>query len=229
MIEYIITGEPQRTERFDYPLDAIREIVVNMIVHRDYRDSSGSIIKIYDDRIEFYNPGKLYGGITIHDLLSENYTSKSRNKLIARAFKEVGLIERYGSGIIRVRKICKDYGIKEPLFREISQGFEVILYKNTDKNKEIVTDKYKEIFTDKDTDSVVDNVVDNVVESVVENETNIIQLLKQNKGFSANELAQTLNKSERTIQRYLNSLIKKKIIIRIGPDKGGYWKVNINY
>ena len=69
-VEYIITGEPQRTERFDYPLDAIREIVVNMVVHRDYRDSSASIIKIFDNRIEFYNPGKLYGGITVQDLLS---------------------------------------------------------------------------------------------------------------------------------------------------------------
>ena len=83
MIEYIITGEPQRTERFDYPLDAIREIVINMVVHRDYRESSGSIIKIFDDRIEFYNPGKLFGGLTIADLLSGNYISKSRNKLIA--------------------------------------------------------------------------------------------------------------------------------------------------
>lgn len=44
MVEFIITGEPQRTERFDYPIDAIREIVINMIVHRDYRDSSHSII-----------------------------------------------------------------------------------------------------------------------------------------------------------------------------------------
>ena len=85
-IEYIITGNPQRTERFDYPLDAIREIVINMVVHRDYRDSSASIIKIFDSRIEFYNPGKLYGGITVQDLLTGNYVSKSRNKLIAKAF-----------------------------------------------------------------------------------------------------------------------------------------------
>ena len=74
MVEYIINGEPQRIERFDYQLDAIREIVINMIVHRDYRDSSDSIIKIYDNRFEFYNPGKLYGGIKIQDLLSGNYT-----------------------------------------------------------------------------------------------------------------------------------------------------------
>jgi len=111
MVEFIITGEPQRTERFDYPLDAIREIVVNMIVHRDYRDSSGSIIKIFDDRIEFYNPGNLFGGLTIKNLLSGKYSSKTRNNLIAKAFKEIGLIERYGSGIMRIQKICNELNL----------------------------------------------------------------------------------------------------------------------
>ncbi|MBL0709653.1 MAG: putative DNA binding domain-containing protein [Colwellia sp.] len=65
MVEYVITGDPQRTERYDYPLDAIREIILNMIVHRDYRDSSDSVIKIFDDRIEFFNPGDLYDNLTI--------------------------------------------------------------------------------------------------------------------------------------------------------------------
>lgn len=83
MVEYIITGTPQRKERYDYPLDAIREIVLNMIVHRDYRDSSDSVIKIFDDRIEFFNPGDLYDDLTVEKLLSNNYESKTRNKLIA--------------------------------------------------------------------------------------------------------------------------------------------------
>ncbi len=129
MVEYIITGEAQRKERFDYPIDAIREIVINMVVHRDYRDSNQSIIKIFDDRIEFYNPGGLFGGITIKDLLSGNYTSQSRNKLIAKAFKEVGLIERYGSGIQRILKICEEYGGIEITFEEALNGFRVILFK----------------------------------------------------------------------------------------------------
>jgi len=56
--EMIRSGEPEHEARWDYPLDAIREIVINMIIHRDYRSSSNSIIKIFPDRIEFYNPGK---------------------------------------------------------------------------------------------------------------------------------------------------------------------------
>jgi len=101
MVEYIITGNPQREERYDYPLDAIREVVLNMVVHRDYRDSSDSVIKIFDDRIEFFNPGDLYDDLTIEQLETNSYKSKTRNKLIALMFKECGLIEKYGSGIGR--------------------------------------------------------------------------------------------------------------------------------
>jgi len=130
MVEYIITGEPQREERLDYPLEAIREVVINMVVHRDYRDSGDSIIKIFDDRIEFFNPGKLYDDLTIEKLLSGNYSSRSRNRAIAKIFKEAGIIEKYGSGIARIRKECKAYEIKEPIFEEFQHGFRVILFKD---------------------------------------------------------------------------------------------------
>lgn len=86
------------------------------------------MIKIFDNRIEFYIPGKLFGGITIQDLLSGNYTSKSRNKLIAKAFKEAGLIERYGSGILRIQNICKDYGVVIPVIEEAMNGCRVVLF-----------------------------------------------------------------------------------------------------
>ena len=197
-VEYIITGEPKRTERFDYPLDAIREIVINMIVHRDYRDSSASIIKMFDNRIEFYNPGKLYGGITIKDLLSGKYTSKSRNKLIARAFKEAGMIERYGSGIMRVQKICGEYGIKEPVFNEVFDGFQVILFNEKTHAPENVPEKRLD---------------------------KIIELMKNNPKVSMLELSKIFNVNHKTIKRDIQTLKLNGLIERIGPDKGGYWKV----
>jgi ATP-dependent DNA helicase RecG len=55
----IITGEIQNTQKWQYPLEAIREIVLNMIIHRDYKANADSVVKIFDDKIEFYNPGKL--------------------------------------------------------------------------------------------------------------------------------------------------------------------------
>ncbi len=127
MVELVITSKPQHTERYDYPLEAIREIVINMLVHRDYRSSNGSIIKIYDDRIEFYNPGGLYGDLTLENLLNFKYSSQTRNKLIADAFKEIGVIEKYGSGIKRIFTICDNYGVIPPKININENSFEFIL------------------------------------------------------------------------------------------------------
>lgn len=54
---------------------------------------------VFNDRIEFYNPGGLFGNLTIEELLSLNYKSQVRNKLIANAFKDIGKIEKYGTGM----------------------------------------------------------------------------------------------------------------------------------
>jgi ATP-dependent DNA helicase RecG len=102
-LEVIITGQVQNIQKWQYPLEAIREIVLNMIIHRDYSSSSDSVVKIYNNKIEFYNPGKLPDDITVEDLLSNNYKSTPRNKSIADFFKTLGWIEKYGSGISRVR------------------------------------------------------------------------------------------------------------------------------
>jgi len=102
-------------ERWDYPLEALREIVVNMIVHRDYMASSDSMIKIFDDRIEFFNPGCLMEGLSIKQLVRGNYISAIRNKQIASLFKEAGIIEKYGSGIKRILESMRSYGLPDQL------------------------------------------------------------------------------------------------------------------
>ena len=94
-------------------------------------NSSDSVIKIFDNRIEFFNPGDLYDNQTIEQLNSNQYQSKTRNKLIALMFKEAGLIEKYGSGITRIKKLCIAHSINIPKFEELPKGFKVTLYKNT--------------------------------------------------------------------------------------------------
>jgi len=111
-------------------MTALREVVTNMVVHRNYRDSGNSIIKIYDDRMEFFNPGQLYGDLTIEQLQSGHYASRTRNRAVAKLFKECGMIERYGSGIQRIQRACEQHGLPEPVFEESQQGFRVILHKH---------------------------------------------------------------------------------------------------
>ena len=208
-----LVAVPNFSERFDYPIDAIREIVLNMIVHRDYRDSSHSIIKIFDDKIEFFNPGRLFGNLTVADLLADNYTSQTRNKLIAKAFKEIGLIERYGSGIRRILNICRDYGLKQPVLEEVSNGFKVTLFKEKTDNADRVTDK------------VTDRVTDKVTDDLTENQKHIVKLIQQNNQITSKELAEKIKISQRKIKENLRKLKEKGIITRIGPPRGGYWDV----
>lgn len=192
--EVIITEAIRNTQRWQYPLDALREIILNMVIHRDYRSSSDSIVKIFDHKIEFYNPGRLPDTIAIDDLLNNNYRSTPRNKLIADFAKSVGIIEKYGSGIQRVVNYFKEAKLPNPAFENISDGFQVVVY-----------------------DGVKENVVENVVEK------KITSLIKRNPQISAKNLGKELKLTERTIQRYLKALVQQNRIVREGAAKGGKW------
>ncbi|MCL2844381.1 MAG: putative DNA binding domain-containing protein [Chitinivibrionia bacterium] len=229
-VEYIITGNPQRTERLDYPLDAIREIVINMIVHRDYRDSSASIIKIFDNRIEFFNPGNLYDGITIENLLSGNYTSKSRNKLIAKTFKEIGMIERYGSGIMRVRKICREYGVKEPDFYEMTGGFQVVLYNEVvdyGSENDTVNAENDTVNAENDTVNAENDTVNagNDTVSLKKKQQLILDSIAVNPYITSEKLAEIVGITAINVRVNLAKLKEKGLLERIGADKNGYWKI----
>jgi len=94
-LAYHFDGSIQRKERWQYPIEALRELLLNAVVHRDYKNFSDIIIKIFDNRIIFTNPGRLYGGLSLADLERNDYVSSLRNRLLAEAFYLTGDIERY--------------------------------------------------------------------------------------------------------------------------------------
>lgn len=112
-------------------MPALREIVINMIVHRDYMSSGDSSVKIFDDYIEFFDHGHLPDTITIAQLLADAYSSYSRNRKVAAMFKEAQLIEKYGSGIRRIREAFEQYGLRPPTFENFQHGFRVVVYAET--------------------------------------------------------------------------------------------------
>jgi ATP-dependent DNA helicase RecG len=121
-----IKGIPtQRTEIPEYPLDALRELVLNAVIHRDYLSPADIQIKIFDDRISFFNPGGLYGDLSVDDLKTDSYSAYARNKLIAEAFYLTGDIEKYGSGFLRIRDAISLYPTMKIDFKETGNGFMV--------------------------------------------------------------------------------------------------------
>jgi len=129
-LSYKITGKATRDEIWEYPLEAVREVVTNAVCHRDYASPAEIQIKIFDDRLVIWNPGGLPFGMTVEKLLDPNHNSVPRNKSIAMLFYDTGLIERYGSGIRRIFEDCDKFGFPHPEFVEMQGGLQVIFRKD---------------------------------------------------------------------------------------------------
>ena len=205
MGELVITGKPQHDIKYDYPVDAIREIVLNMIVHRDYRNTGMvNTIKIFDDRMEFTNAGGLPQGLTVKKILSDAYTSSPRNPKVADLFRDAGLIERYGSGIKRIVNSCKNHGSVEVSFENHDTWFKVVLHK-------VIKD-------------VPVNVPVNVPERLAEA---MIELISANPGINRIRLARILGVNVKTVGRNITGLAGK-VEYRGSPKTGGYYVVDSN-
>jgi len=128
MAAKIQEGALERRERWEYPLDAVREGVTNAVCHRDYADSGSVLVKIFDDRLEVLNPGGLPTGLTVEDLKNP-HESRPRNKLVAEAFFLIKYIEQFGTGIGRMLEECRRVGVPEPLFQGRRETFHIIFQK----------------------------------------------------------------------------------------------------
>lgn len=116
----------KRIDNPDYPTYALREALLNTIVHRDYDYSGSTLINIYDDRMEFVSIGELVKGITIEDIMGG--VSQSRNVLLANVFYRLELIESYGTGIRRIIESCEGCMV-QPIFTAAPASFVVTLPK----------------------------------------------------------------------------------------------------
>ena len=110
-IAYIIRGGVQREERPELPEDAIREALVNAVAHRDYRSTASVHVYLFKDRLEIVSPGGLPPGMTEADLGTK---SVPRNRLLFRLLHRMDAVEEIGSGIRRIRDLCRDHGVAEP-------------------------------------------------------------------------------------------------------------------
>lgn len=150
-----------RETRYKIPLIALREILANAIIHRNYFDEHPNRISVFNNRIEFYSPGALYDGMQLESLL--NGVSRLRNPNISEVFYQIGLVEKWGSGISRANNSLRTENMK-PLEIQIDlHGVNVIIYfEKNDTNKEIENNdkldnenylSYKQEFTRKDVEN----------------------------------------------------------------------------
>ena len=181
-------GAVRRTDTWSLPPVALREAVINAVVHADYAQRGAPIrIAIFDDRVEIESPGLLPPGLTVEDL--RRGVSKLRNRVIGRVFQELGLIEQWGSGIQRMSAACRDAGLPPPTLEEIGTRFRVTLYTARGPVPQL-------------------NDIDQA----------ILDLLSDGAGRSTNELAAHIQRTPRAARTRLASLVERGLVREIGSS-----------
>jgi ATP-dependent DNA helicase RecG len=123
-----ITGRAERETVPEYPSGAIREAIINAVCHRDYANPGTVQLRIYDDRLEVWNPGALPPDLTVEALYRE-HPSRPRNRLLAQALHRVRFIEQWGTGTLRIIQECEAAGLPRPEFRSEMGTFMVCFAK----------------------------------------------------------------------------------------------------
>ncbi len=186
----------QREDIWDYPIEALREAVINALIHKDYSSTAEIQIRIYDDKIWIWNPGGLPPQLSVDDLKRE-HSSYPRNPLIANVFYLAGFIERWGSGTRRIVDLCKGQGLPEPEYKEEQGGFSVYFY--------------KDIYTEENLRKLGLN----------ERQIKAVMYIKEKGKITNREYQKIATITDRTALRDLNQLCKAGIFRRIGSTGRG--------
>ena len=198
----LIPGQINREEIPQYPLFAIRELVVNAVAHRDYFiRGSRIIIKMFKDRIEFSSPGGFPADITPENIVSRQY---SRNPIIVKSLNIIRYIEAIGDGIDRVLEAVRTHPLipKMPMFKDVGNNVIVILF-SADMSKLDFLRIEKLALTD--------------------NESRIIDILRDKSRIGSGDVQREFDVSRDTANRYLQRLIKLGLIKREGTGRATYY------
>ena len=198
-VAYKFTGKPQRENIYEYPLEAIREAVINSVTHRDYFEGGhNNLLKIFPDKISIVNvwikPKRFEVGKDVF----------RRNKIIADLLSRTGLIEKVGSGFARMKNYCKE--VNAPLFKlDINEKYFRI-----------------EFFKSKD---YLDMTSEKVIKTRVKTRVKMIDIIRQNPSITIPEIAEEINLTIKGVEWNILKLKQKGLLKRIGSAKGGHWKI----
>jgi len=181
-----------RIEKGEYPVAAIREMLLNALVHRSYAGAPIQI-RIYDDKINIWNEGTLPDGLTL-DALKHSHSSRPRNPIIADVCFKGGYIDAWGRGTIKIIDTCKQAELPEPEMIEINGGFLVTLFKKITTNK-------------------IDNIELN------ERQIDALSYFRIKGEIRISDYTKRFNITDRTARRDLAELIEMELIYKVGDKK----------
>ena len=185
-----------RTDTRNYPEEALRETLMNSLVHRDYSFSASTLISVYDDRIEFVSIGGLPDGITLDDIMLG--LSVCRNPKLAAIFYRLQLIEAYGTGMPKIMQAYADCAVK-PKVEVTSNAFKITLPNR----------------------NAVGNRVCNVPES---DDERILSLIETNGYIVRSNVDALLGVSQSTANRILKGMVARGLLYQEGKGRNTVYK-----
>ena len=192
-----------RTEhKTEYPIDALKEALINALVHRDYLEKENILIRMFDNRIEIISPGELLRPLTIENLENLDYKPKSRNKTIVDVFLRRKLMDKRGSGILRMREAMKEWKLPEPRFEE-NTGYFVITFKGPSRAEKPLDEE--------------------ILRDLNERQKKALSYIKDKGRITSGEYGKLNNVVKNTAYRDLMELLGKDIIKQKGIGRGIYY------
>ncbi len=196
----------QLKEKLEIPLLALREALLNAIIHRDYQRNSDIKVAIYDDIVEIVSPGGFPNGLTLEEVMSGR--SEIRNKIIANLFKELGFVETWGSGIGKIQKLCKENGIKFEI-NESGNFVSIVFFRPIEIGEKVPNSAEK--------------VPNNAEKTLNYQENIIVEYLKENQKIDVDIAQKLLKVKERRAREILSNLVQKNILEKVGKTKGSFY------
>ena len=188
-------GKSRRNEIPEIPMEAVREIVVNAFSHGCYNSRTNFEIDIFSNRVVIYSPGHFPKPYKPENFAYDNLEPIPLNNIISNVLYKNGLIEQFSTGFERVFTLCQEHKIKYE-YVETHEGFRFIFYRNANTNIKLsATDK------------------------------KIINIIENEEKLTAEEMAKKLEVNIRTVYRSISKLTQNHVIVRIGSDKNGFWKI----
>ena len=194
-----------RIDNRDYPQIAIREALLNALVHRDYSFSGSTLVSIFDNRIEIVTIGGLLRGISMEDMVLG--VSVLRNKNLANVFYRLKLIEAYGTGVLKMMESYDDYPQIKPLIETTDSAFKITLYNTNYKHETEVEVK---------------------PQSLTKTEIKIVDHFKDLGNFRRADVEKLIGISRTMATKHLKSLVEKGSLNTQGKGKNVVYEVKGN-
>ncbi|MCK5477122.1 MAG: putative DNA binding domain-containing protein [Candidatus Aenigmarchaeota archaeon] len=189
----------------EYPVEALKEAVINALAHRDYYQCGKDVlIRMFDNRIEVISPGELLRPLTIEKLLRHDYKPHSRNKVITRVLLRKEIMDERGSGILRMEKSMKKWGLVNPCYAE-KDGYFIITFKGPGRAEKPLEE--------------------DILKGLNNRQRESIEYIRKEGSITNKTFREIFSVTDRTALRDLDNLVDKNILKRLGKRRAARYEL----